>query len=55
MTNYEKIKNMTIDEMARFLCEVDEGCDKCYGKEQPLFCSIAINSFKIWLESEAST
>ena len=46
MTNYEKIKNMTIDEMAKIFCkanlDVNEECPCCD-------CTICS---KEWLESE---
>ena len=33
MTNAEKIKSMTIDEMAEFLCHGDFDCEKCAYKD----------------------
>lgn len=46
MTNYEKIKNMTIEEMAEIFCKIDfdvnEKCPECN-------CA---SCTKQWLESE---
>jgi len=48
-TNFERIKNMTIEEMAEFLC-VHFNCDEC-----PMFgkCyGLGIQIFKNWLKQE---
>lgn len=54
MTNYERIKNMTIDEMEKFICSIydDDTCkfDKVIG-------GVTISNYdegniKKWLESE---
>lgn len=54
MTNFEKIKEMSIDELSSFLCRfVDvevEDCDKCPATK---YCRRGCNGFKVWLESEA--
>ena len=47
MTNYEKIKNMSIDEMAKIICKIDfdanEECPRC----NCTFCT------EEWLKAEA--
>lgn len=56
MTNYERIKNMTIDEMERFFRALSE-CDMCscggcvcYSKKE----STCVTGYtREWLESEA--
>lgn len=54
MTNYEKIKNMSIEDLAHFLdkitycCNNDSECGYC-----PLYdACIGTTSSKTWLESE---
>ena len=53
MTNYEKIKNMTVEELARFLANRNQtDCINC-----PCFGEVCNenscdNALKIWLESE---
>lgn len=53
MTNYEKIKFMSVDKMAKMLCDKSEcynGCiafDLCDIREEPDY-----NGFIKWLESE---
>lgn len=54
MTNYEKIKSMSIDEMAEWLYEFNDDslCEYCYGcnkENEELGCE---EYFKQWLESE---
>ena len=64
MTNYERIKNMSVDEMAAYfdndntfpdtacyLCKYDEG----FNCVNPVVCTWQYreNLYKIWLESEA--
>ena len=54
MTNYERIKDMTVEEMAEWLEKIPVGCDFCPARE---FCDMNIyntceNIFKEWLESE---
>ena len=34
MTNYERIKSMTKNELAVFLCELVDECDTCFFKPQ---------------------
>lgn len=54
MTNYEKIKNMSIDEMAKFLDELTERCCNNSCKDCPLCDGIycCANEFEYWLNSE---
>jgi hypothetical protein len=53
MTNYEKIKAMSVEEMAEWICGIfDE--DECFGK---YICGVTIpayneNAIKEYLESE---
>lgn len=52
-TNYEKIKNMSVEEMAKFMHKVSGGlnCDTCPVKGK---CrNICINNKKKWLKQEA--
>ena len=56
MTNYERIKSMTIDEMAKFICQ--EGrttCERCDLAHNPSICSEALEIHKQWLEDEEAT
>lgn len=50
ITNYERIKQMSVEEMAEFLSEASEA-----GQRQPnlIFNEWAITMIKQWLESEA--
>ena len=51
MTNYEKIKNMSVEEMVDFMVLVNaSGCDCCKGICAGMSCN---DGFKNWLESEA--
>ena len=52
MTNYEKIKNMTVEELARFLCFNKEPCKRCAFHSNPCLCSDAVDVHRKWLESE---
>ena len=65
MTNYEKIKNMSVEEMAEWLEEIlsDNSCypckikdiDKCgyFEKDFDSRCHLCIKNRKLWLKSEA--
>lgn len=55
MTNYERIKSMTIDEMAEFLCHGDFDCEKCAYKDNKKGCKDEVNRYKKWLEDEGAT
>lgn len=53
MTHYEKIKAMSVEEMADFICGIYDD-DECYGK---FICGITIPAYyphnlMEWLESE---
>ena len=51
MINYEKIKNMGIDEMAEFMCEIRSSClIGCAGCKDDELC---IERRKEWLKQEA--
>lgn len=51
MTNFEKIKNMSVEEMTEFMVLVNTcGCDCCKGICAVMNCN---DGFKNWLESEA--
>lgn len=60
MTNYERIKNMSVDEMARFLdniatcCNQNGHCNKqLFCKECPINCgNCSFVDFGCWLNSE---
>lgn len=54
MTNYEKIKSLTIDEMARFFCKGEFGCMHCTYEDFPDGCEKEVNRHKKWLERDAS-
>ena len=54
MTNYEKIKSMTIDEMARFFCKGEFGCEGCAGNFDKNICASEHRRIKAWLERDAS-
>ncbi len=51
MTNYEKVKDMSIGEMARILCD-NTNCIYC--KFYDICCGIdeEVNGYRKWLESE---
>ena len=60
MTNYEKIKNMTLEEMARFFCNsgVNPGSrcsDHRCSKFDHSFCETLVNPFREYLNSEAKS
>ena len=56
MNNFEKIKNMSIDEMADYLCGKEDDCDYClYRFRLDNFRKDACVKSKLskqWLESE---
>lgn len=55
MTNYEAIKNMSPEEMAKFLCSNDSGvpCECCTGSNDPDACKANIQARKDWLNEES--
>lgn len=54
MTNYEKIKNMTVEEMAEFLEKLTDRCNANRCKDCPLCKGIFCCTTEIgcWLNSE---
>lgn len=53
MNNYEKIKNMTVDEMAEYISKTPN-CGKCTLAELDLACHCECSKgIKQWLLSEA--
>ena len=55
MNNYEKIKNMTLDEMAEFMqiVNVESLCKRCLGcdsEDEEIGCD---NGIKLWLQQES--
>lgn len=55
MTNYERIKSMSIDEMAKFICQQPHPCKWCDLAHNPYICSEAVKIHKQWLEDEEET
>ena len=51
MTNADKIRAMTDEELAKFLCQKTK-CHICYGEE---YCSFGQNGLLEWLKQEAET
>ena len=50
MTRYEQIKEMTLEEMSRFLCEcLDTDCEDCKATE---YCYNGHKGFIDWLREE---
>lgn len=56
MTNYERIKNMSVEEMVDFLESVDVCCDLCTRQYEEV-CLTPDCKYRIkqWLESEVET
>ena len=54
MTNYEKIKSFTLEEMALFLCSGDRACEGCIYENEPILCAKGKKEFQDWLEREAT-
>lgn len=55
MNNYNKIKELSIDDMARFLCDniaLAVDCDECPAAKH---CCYGHNGVKHWLEQESNT
>ena len=57
MNNFEKIKSMTIEEMAKFLPITGEYCEVCMFRRSPLCTELTkdmdcTRTTKKWLESE---
>jgi len=53
MTNFEKIKSMTIDDMTTFFCKGEFGCEGCAGNFDKSICASEHRRIKAWLKSEA--
>lgn len=60
MTNFEKIKHMSVEEMAEFICDASntDACDRCEYCEicddiDPNIDNACEIGVKLWLESEA--
>ena len=51
MTNYEKIKSISIEEMAKLLCD-NTNCRKCKFYNTCGGADVRVNGFRRWLESE---
>ena len=49
MTNYEMIKQSSIEELAIFLCDAWQSCSECPARE---FCYFGHTGMKDWLEKE---
>lgn len=57
-TNYDRIRNMNVDELAEFLEEFKKyRCPNCayHYEEEPCFDKYCENGLKQWLESEVDT
>lgn len=59
MTEFEKIKGMTVEEMAEFLHEIADGLEECSCCPADVFCDAnttrlgcTVRMFVEWLESE---
>lgn len=54
MTNYEKIKNMSIEEMAKFLCKHETvfPCEFCTAHNKQA-CKANVQANKDWLNEES--
>lgn len=53
MTNFEKIKEMTLEELAIKLCDLQQGTDYCEKCPVSKYCSIGIIGFEVYLKREA--
>ena len=49
MTNYEMIKQSSLEDLARFLCRTCAECEDCPASN---LCYIGHNGMKAWLEKE---
>lgn len=53
MTNYERIKNMSVEELAQLLCNCSDcGNGRCYGNDLCTQGDGACNGLVKWLEQE---
>lgn len=51
MTNFDKIKRMTIEELAKFICDCTD-CERCYGRDLCKRGDGVANGLVKYLESE---
>ena len=51
MTNFDKIKRMTIEELAKFICDCTD-CERCYGRDLCKIGDGVANGLVKYLESE---
>lgn len=51
MTNFEKIKNMTEEELARFLCDLQNHCESCSYRNNSEECELVIEPTMYWLSN----
>lgn len=49
MTNYERINQLSVENLAIFLCDMCEKCEDCPANH---FCYKGHNGMKYWLEME---
>lgn len=56
MTNYEKIKSMSIEEITDFLFEYAGSvtCENCYLNTKCKFSTSCIDTIRKWLENEVN-
>jgi len=52
MTNFESIKNMSMEELAKFLCRGNYSCGRCVYETDKEKCKAELDMYKNWLESE---
>ena len=52
MTNYEKLKNMTLEEVAKFLCAGYGACEGCAFIDEPTRCKEERSMYENWLYKE---
>ncbi len=51
MKRFDKIKSMTLDQLAHYLCEAEYDCEGCMATDM---CSLGSTGFKNWLEEDDS-
>ncbi len=49
MTNYEDIKSMSIEDMARRLCQITDDCNTCVASD---YCVWGHSGYIDWLNEE---
>ena len=55
MTNFERIKSMTEEEFAKFLCDKDNHCETCKFKKDPEQCELVTEPTMYWLSTPVYT